>query len=676
MGETAYSIQITFESILIHGTGDGAEAGDVYLLAAVGGKRRGRSPTFSAAPNSSIDLSGSGLTWQLRVLGSPAAIPIEVQAWDHDSLSPDDPLGTLSTSVGPPWSATQVKQTATGSNFDLTFSIDVMAIAVSGPSVALVGRQAPGTKHRNTLKAPNVAVATFTQILGLYKPGVDDRASPAPGTTRGAGYLAGYASDDDRGRVFRNRLPDGAWKRDTQYIDITAVVQPATVRLPANAKMVWSFEDPDDPSNEGPDVHHEAGRLLDPNDYGGAAKTGAAGGDNDPSGKTKTAPHFAQLEAKYALSGNETTIDAATRTTRVRFHVSDIAGDNFRVKAEVKTDPMLDGTLPAETGVFTVWDRIDLEYVKMASAAELPVDQIAAHYDMACAQVDVSLKREVHGRADRHVMGRNDSTARTTCNRYCTKALGEFTKEGQGGWFFILAANRLVPAVTATVLWEGDAESEETFVRLPPGIKIHNPGVIRVFNPAKSAGLPSPKPNDRSVHIKFKAEKQVGRSLFFEAHDFHRPEDPDSSFLDANLGDYGMSAGTTVQIQVLSEGEGAMVTAGISPGGRTVGSKTFFGGRLIVFTQSMPASDYIRVLCHELCHAFDNAHKCGNWDWRSQVDRTSCCMNYWFQFVLDNSAPRKPIPWTQDRTSADLCGPHIRRMRDYHLQDNPGLSWP
>lgn len=341
--------------------------------------------------------------------------------------------------------------------------------------------------------------------------------------------------------MFRNRLPDGAWKRDTQYIDITAVVQPATVRLPANAKMVWSFEDPDDPSNEGPDVHHEAGRLLDPNDYGGVAKTGAAGGDNDSSGKTKTAPHFAQVEAKYALSGNETTIDAATRTTRVRFHVSDIAGDNFRVKAEVKADPMLDGTLPAETGVFTVWDRIDLEYVKMASAAELPVDQIAAHYDMACAQVDVSLKREVHGRAELSVMGSDNDLARVACDAYCTRAGGQFTQEKQGGWFFIVAANRVVPAVKAKILWEGDAEAWSTFVRLPPAVTVRKPAVVRVFDTPKVAGMTPPKPNDRSLHIKFATSGQNGRNLFIEPHDFHLPGNPDVPFLDANLSDYGRS---------------------------------------------------------------------------------------------------------------------------------------
>lgn len=67
--------------------------------------------------------------------------------------------------------------------------------------------------------------------------------------------------------------------------------------------------------------------------------------------------------------------------------------------------------------------------------------------------------------------------------------------------------------------------------------------------------------------------------------------------------------------------------------------------------------------------------RCGDWDWVNQVDRTSCCMCYWFQFVLDDGAPRKPIPWTQNRTKPNLCAMHIRRMRDYHLEVNLGLGW-
>jgi hypothetical protein len=442
--------------------------------------------------------------------------------------------------------------------------------------------------------------------------------------------------------------------------------------------MVWSFDDPDDPTNEAPNVHDDAGKILDPNDYGAAGKTGATSGDNDPSGKKKQSPKFEQVDPAYALSGSETVIDVPTRTTKVRFLVSDIAGDNFTVKAQVKADPTIDLAAPAETGVMTMWDRIDLEYVRMDSAAELPVDQIAAHYDIACAQVDVSLKRVVTGAAaDLPQMGMDNDKARKGCDDYVTKAKGQFTKEGEGGWFFIVAASRMLPRSPATVLWEGDAQAFGPFVRLPPGLSLPGtPATVRVFNPAKIVGMVPPKPNDRNIHIKFTVSSVTGRNVFLDAHDFHLPEDPDNPFLEADLSHYGFPQGATIPIQLISFGDEALVTAGISPGGKKVANKNYFGGRLIVFTRSMDASDYIRVLCHELCHAFDNAHKCGNWDWVKQADRTSCCMNYWFQFVLDGSPTRAPIPWTQNRVMAELCGPHIRRMRDYHLQDNPGLAWP
>jgi hypothetical protein len=677
MGESVYSIRINFESILIHDTGDGSSAGDVYFLAEVGGQRRGRSPITSLRPNSTLDLKGAGYSWEIRVLGS-ASVPLKVECWDHDALSADDALGSLATSVAPPWKPTTEKRTAAGGNFELTYSVDVTTIALTRTSVALVSRAATGTTYKSTLKAPNVALTVLTEITGLYKPGYDDRASPAPGTTRGSGQLKGYISEDDRGRVFRNRTPDGAWKRDTQYVELTAVVEPPSVRLPADAKMVWSFEDPDDPSNEGPDVHDDAGRILDPNDYNLVGKASANAGDNDPGGNKKAIAAFSEADPKYGFSHDETVVDIATRTTKVRFNVSDIAGDNFKVKAQLKAHPTIDLVVPGETGIMTVWDRIDLEYVKMASAAELPVDQISAHYDIACAQVDVSLKREVTGPGkDRPAMGPDWDSAFRACEDYATKGLGQFTKEGEGGWFFIVAANRMVPSVTSRILWEGNAQAFGPLVRLPSGVTLsERPAVVRVFNPAKVTGLAAPKPNDRDLHIKFSVATVMGRNLGLEPHDFHRPDDPDFAFFEADLASYGFANGATIPVQVMSSGDQSLVTAGISPGGAKVHFKSFFGGRLLVFTRSMDSAEYIRVLCHELCHAFDNAHKCGNWDWKKQTARTSCCMNYWFQFLLDDATPRAPIVWTQNRVGADLCGPHVRRMRDYHLQDNPGLKWP
>jgi hypothetical protein len=177
------------------------------------------------------------------------------------------------------------------------------------------------------------------------------------------------------------------------------------------------------------------------------------------------------------------------------------------------------------------------------------------------------------------------------------------------------------------------------------------------------------------MHTKFVIASKAGQDLVVVPHDFHAVDNPDVSFLDADLSTYGFAIGASIDVQVLSDGDESLVTGGISPGGVDVGGKHFFGGRLVVFTRSLAGADFLTTLCHELCHAFDNAHKCGNWDWVKNVARTACCMCYWFQFVLDDSVPRKALAWTQNRPQPDLCAAHLRRMRDFHLEDNPGLGW-
>lgn len=673
MPDLVYSIRIKLERVKVVDPDDG----DVYFIAEVDGTSKGRSRIFDMNPNDTADLRPLDWVWEKRVLGSPSAIPITIAAWDHDSLSADDALGRVSTSATAPWTAREVSVASPDGNLELTYSIAVTVVTLTRASVAVVSRQHDGSTFRSTLRQPNVALAVITAVEGLYKPGVDSRAVRPPGTTRGSGRVAGYVSEDDQGRVFKNRELDDTWVEGKQYVELTALVEPASVRLPAGAKMVWSFEDPDDPTNEPPNVHPDAGRILDPNDYSGAAKTAAAGDDNDPSGKKKSSPRFEEIDPMYALSGSETLIDVATRTTKVRFHVSDIAGDNYRVKAVVKHDPTLDLVMPGQTGVFTVWNRVDLEYVKMASALELPVDQISSHYDIACVQVDVSLKRVVGGAGDLPAMGANESAARAMCDTYASSA-GEFSQEGQKGWFFIVAANRFKPPRATHILYEGPAEAFGDHVRLPVGAHLtpgRSPAMVRVFDPAKIVGMVAPKPNDHDIHFKIGVSHKTGRNIFLNTHDFHLPEDPDNSFLDAHLTHYGFTSGQSIEIQVLDAGDEALVTGGISPGGVDVAGKHYFGGKLLVFTQSTPASDHLTVLCHELCHAFDNAHKCGNWDWENKATRTACCMCYWFQFVLDDASPRVAIPWTQNRAQPNLCAAHVRRMRDYHLEDNPGLGW-
>ncbi len=523
---------------------------------------------------------------------------------------------------------------------------------------------------------PSLSV-TIIEIRGLYKPGVDDRAVKPPGTTKNSGYVPGYTSSDDKGRIFTNRALDGSWHKNRQHIEITVqvAVTPSSCALPSNTKVRWSFEDPDDPSNEIPNIHPDAGRLIDPNDYSGTTKTGANPNDNDPRGKATVAPRFEQVDALYALTANDTLVDPGTMRSKVRFHVSDVAGDNYILRAQ-GVHPTVTTSTEARTGVMTVWDRVEIEYVKMASAHELPVDQIASHYNITCVQVDVSEKRIVSGASDKAEMGINDVLAYAACENFCTSASGEFTHEGDGGWFFMAAANRFLPSRTASILYEGNAKAYGDRVQLPGSTALPaTPKVVRVFNSALITGMAAPKPNNYDIHIKFRVTGRTGRYLSIAPHDFHQVNDADNSFLDADLSHYGFAAGATIPVQVLSAGDEALVTAGISPGGVDVGGKHYFGGKLIVFTQTTTGSSVIITLCHELCHAFDNAHKCGNWDWEQKTARTSCCMNYWFQFVLDQSTPRTPIAWTQNRQSADMCGEHIVSIRDYHLEDNPGLGW-
>jgi hypothetical protein len=531
-------------------------------------------------------------------------------------------------------------------------------------------------------------IVRMIEIKGLYEAGYDDRPKPVPkGTTKGASYRAGYLSEDDRGRIFINRTVDGAWQKDTQGIEITVVVDPPSVAIPPGTTIHWTFEDPDDPSNENPRMNRDARRILDPNDYVGRWSRGPSADDNDTAGKAHARPRLTQLEPRYPLSGNETPVDPLTRQSKVRLDTSDIAGDNFRVTATIIPVAPITTALPATTGIMTMWNRIDLEYVKMASAEELPVDQIGVHYALACAQIDVSERREVTGKSDRALMGPNDSLARKACDRYATKAQGEFTKEHEKGWFFVASARRLKPVKDSQTLYEGPATAHGDHILLPPGVVVTSPGAVFIYNPATSFWLLPPKPKNPDLCTHFDVIRSdttspprapgqgpgvAQRRLWLEAHDFHKIDDQDNAFLNATLKEYGFADGETLEVKVVSAGTSV---AGTSPGGLTVKGRKFFAGRLVIFTDDCPPQFRLIALCHELCHAFDNAHKCGNWDWTADAERTSCCMNYVVSFILDDATPRAPIRWTQGQVSAELCARHLRGMREYHLQDNPALKW-
>lgn len=550
-------------------------------------------------------------------------------------------------------------------------------------------------------------VVQFDEIKGLFVGGYDDgkirrkgsgavaQYDPAPKwMTKGASYVPGYFSFDDRGRIYISHKTDGTddpdtgkWKRSTQGIEITVRVDPPSVPIPAGTTIVWSFEDPDDPTNENPRMHRSAGMILDPNDYAGRIKTGNNADDNDPYQTGKAKPHFAELEPRYPLSGVETPVDPATRKSKVRFNVSDVAGDNYRVRATLKTSPSIRTTVPAETGIMTVWNRIKVEYVKMKSAQDLPLHELPPVFDMAYAQIDVAERREV---ADEPFLGYSEEGASMFTDDFATKDKGHFHHELEGGWFFIAAALRHRPTKDSEILYDDDATAHGDRIRLLPGKRLQpgSPYVVRVFDRSKIGGAVSNKQNDPNIHIKFhingsarqiKVRGADGREetvteLGIVPHEFQEPENLLVRFLYANLRDYGFADGEILPIQILTEGDGAYRLGGRAPP-RKVGQEEIPAGRVVVFTQAIPLDRVTTYLCHELGHAFNNAHRCGNWDWIDQPNRTSCNMNYWFSFLLNDATPRVPIPWTQNRVSAHFCAQHLRSIRKFHLEDNPGLGW-
>ena len=115
----------------------------------------------------------------------------------------------------------------------------------------------------------------------------------------------------------------------------------------------------------------------------------------------------------------------------------------------------------------TVWNRIDIEYVRMESALEIALDQVQAHFDLAFAQLDISLKRIATGLNDRPHMGESEDAAEFMCDLLATRSPGEFSMEGKPGWFFVAAANRHRPEKHEWVIYEGNAFAQGSWIRLP-----------------------------------------------------------------------------------------------------------------------------------------------------------------------------------------------------------------
>jgi hypothetical protein len=675
-----------------------------FVLARIGPRVLGRKSIRSGA-TIAIDEASSPFAHEVAVAGG-ASIPVRVDVWDERGNQAPARLLSYVGSIAPNWtSAPEVVVRETGGNGELVFRVETTRLPDAAQSASVPRTGTGGTTASTVVVAPTACVE-MTAIRGLYQPGAP---SPSGQPARVANPVAGYVSEDDKGRIYLDRNLDGTWHRDRQAIEVTVHVHQFAGTLPASAKMKWTVIDPDDPSNDyrlesttgapavdaPPNVLQEWGRYLDPNDYSSpTAESAAQPGDN--AGPIRHSPRFEQV-TNFDLRVTSAPREAETRIRRgiskITIHCPSNAGDNLIVRAEVTPVP---GTtmIAAQTGLMTMWQRIDVEYIRMTGARDLPVADVPPHFLPSCIEM-----RFLVGRQDLVNPGPSDAMAATEppFRRLIRPYIDRhFTHRGQGGWFCLLAAKlpyidvpqaRLYPLPAAGDVF-GPATAGAATGPAVRGVTVKdyvdvpglagNPGVVIIQRPGNSiiafntvGSEPSPTlagatrcwlaPHD--IVSGFTAGTGDLDAQTATSED-HYLTDPIAS------GGYGITG--TVQVKVGARGH---FPAGTSPT-VNVGGSEFFAGRTAIFTLVYPnAAATLDAIVHELTHAFGMPHKCGFWDYKTPRDK-SCCMNYGIHGVWNQVAtPRNLVPVPSATRGSDHCGRHIKEMRKVRLGQNRGLAW-
>ena len=246
---------------------------------------------------------------------------------------------------------------------------------------------------------------SLAAIEGLYKPGFVADGDVAP---KGSGYQVGYLSDDDLGRIFVNHKPrtdptqawDDVTVKDTQYIELCAKVATVQGQIPPDARVEWEWFDPNDAAH--PETQQHAAQLPDKVDVEDKPRSMLNRGTCDyPSPASKDMARFAQGgDFGFADGATKNLSDTQVKNgeSRVRLHVSNVAGDGFVVQARMKNSPRITPSGQKQTGVMTVWKRIDVEYVRMADAFPLPIDKVPPFFEPARVQMDFGTERVVAGK--------------------------------------------------------------------------------------------------------------------------------------------------------------------------------------------------------------------------------------------------------------------------------------
>jgi hypothetical protein len=701
-----------------------------YALAKVGNSRVGyfhfgRSQSISTSA-SSIDFTSEPMRWEHAVaVRTGENVEVEVEIWDDlgDTAPPSSPLRRFRERITAPWQRGRV-----GPSAGPTLYLDIntqLAQSYIGP---LIARSRSRSGASGVVRVRRELFVDLKEILGLYEPGYDP---PTPGPHKLAEYHEGYLSHDHRGRIYLNHDLSGNWVKDVQLIQVTAEVTPRGMPLPSDARIRWTVLDPDDPFNDRKECHHEWGSYIDPNDYNATGDpTGARHNDNPRAYSETAAATRAQLfdrDPRWEQEGSHTltvvsdqaamtNIDPGTRRSKVKIHCPNVGGTNLIVRAGIQTGSSAT-VFPAQSGIMSLWKRLDVELLKMEGAHSLQsaVRNVAPFLEPAYVQLDFVAERSLDASHTRDHMA-NDVGSLSNRTQTWLSRTGVFDHRVDRGWFCLAAARYSLPTASTSVLYDSSASGAAGWhiVRSGESEHIVVDSLVSVTSLAKARfeWQETVGPTTRDVDATFivgralRNRPTAGKTtLLIWASDIqHRFTGHNSNgslthayqhrYLFFPQGRFERPAGTWAAPGFgVPNAAGLIVEtiggiSGISPS-LEVGGVNYFAGRTVVFTYHprysrstssgtlAPRSDFddriLGTVVHEFIHAFGMPHKCGYWDYRTPRQK-SCVMNY-SNTALINPGTGQVQRGTEGQNGPRLCGRHLMEVRRVHVEGNGGLNW-